>query len=853
MTKLCLDSDWSLTWCDLGTGSIHDEKRDEPAISCPVPGNIHMGLIKAGKMPEPLVGLNSKQWKWVEDKEWWYEKKFSLSQDDIKARTEITFDGLDLTADVWLNGVLVGSANNAFISHTFDITKAVRVGENVLTVRIDEGVNAVKDKDVEVMKKSWNNDQPYRIWMRKPQFCYGWDWTVWLATIGIWNSVTIRSYESAVLRDVFIRADFGRQDPVGAESVSLNVSTQIDGEGEYALELTFANDTRFDSEGSVTFTHAIAAGNDHFIFDFAQPKLWWPNDMGDPYLYSISCCLKDASGNVVDEKTFRYGFRKVGLDQTPINDKERSFTFLVNDRKMFSKGACWVPADCLPGRVTREKYQRLLLDAKNMHMNLMRVWGGGVYEKEAFYDYCDEYGIMVWQDFMFACAYYPDYDADFCDEIRKEAESVIKRLRNRACMFGWSGNNENYAMYLGYKRYNDDPMPFYGQKIYEELLLSVCTKYDPDRIYRFSSPYGYDSYREDDFLSGDSHTWQYSLIEGTEDFLNLWKYSVGEYKFLSEFGVLSSLNVESMEKCVSESERYPGSEEWKHHSNERDYSAKAAETFFGKQDTFDLERYTMMGQAVQAESLRYCFEQFKRNRFYCSGVLLWMYTDSYGTSGWTFVDYYLNRKALYYYASRAFAPLSAVFTGYLPNEYANMDSYLDDYRNGKVQPLDVWAVNEYLDSRKVDITIKAYRTCGDCEEVYSDSVSVETPVNGSVKAAQVDIAALAAKYDPRELAVTCVMTENGKTVSENRYFLAPLKDIRLNDAVITATFGDDTITLESDSFVWMAHIPTPDGTSLSDNDFDMLPGRKYVLSAQGYDKDTFRVLSLNPSTKVVVK
>ena len=448
-----LSGEWALSVEDTGAGTLEQSMvifNERKTIPCKVPGDVHIALTDAGIMKDPLIDINSEECRWAEKKEFWYTKTFNIDENFIQDFTQITFEGLDLTADIWMNNQLIGSHNNAFIGKTFDISSNIKIGTNILIVRIDDGVSGVKDESVELMDHSWNKAQPHRALMRKPQFVYGWDWTIWLPTCGIWKGVHIDSYYNSYIKDVYVQTQFEGDQITISDKINLSIDIDIEllKKDNYILECMVYEDSRYDDTSNAILTSRkeivmdkLASINCNMKFDIKSPKLWWPNKSGLPYLYHIVVEIQDKSGNVIDSLTRNHGLRTVSIDQQELGDNQRSFTFKINGTLIFAKGANHVPADCLIGRITDEKNRLILEATADANMNMIRVWGGGIYESEGFMGTCDELGIMVWHDFMFACGYYPDHDPKFYEEIRIEATSAITRLRNHVSLIGWSGKD----------------------------------------------------------------------------------------------------------------------------------------------------------------------------------------------------------------------------------------------------------------------------------------------------------------------------------------------------------------------------------------------------------------------------
>lgn len=859
---LSLSGPWELTWLELGQGSVeaaHTFFAGDRCITCPVPGDVHMALAEAGVIREPLEDLNSLDCRWMEQQEFWYRKKFRVSEDFLQDKCEIIFEGLDTTADIWLNGCRIGSHNNAFYEKILDVTPWLKPGENVLVVRIDEGIRAVQDKPLDLMKYSWNAEQPYRAWMRKPQFVYGWDWTIWLPSCGIWKGVTLRSYHKAAINNVNIRTKFQGASITGAEKIILNtvVETEYLQTGTYTVRCRVSEDPRFGNGEVVAEGNCMASavspgrGTASLEIPLENPQLWWPNGSGRPYLYTVAVTVEDEEGHVLQEQKLRHGLRTVCIREDVLDEVSKSFTFTINGERIFCKGANHVPADCFPGRITDEKTRALLQAAADGNMNMIRVWGGGIYESEGFMDACDELGIMVWHDFMFACAFYPDHVPEFYEEIRREATAAIRRLRNHASLVGWSGNNEIQGMYHSIIQWHPDQQ-WNGGRLYEKLLPGLVAELCPDRIYRPSSPFG--GMPSDCYEEGDQHTWHFTHRPDWEHYLDLWRFTDFDYKFLSEFGIIGAMNLESAKKCICEDALDPHSPQWRHHTNsnnDHNLLDLFIDKYFGLDSVRDLQDYILKSQVIQAEIMRHIYDELRSRKFRCSGVLLWTLSDSYGIHNWSVIDYYLGRRPVYYYLKRAMAPVNVAFRGYEVQSFEGMSGYRA-YWHGKPQPITLVAANDALEEKQVEILWQVVTFSGDVRK--AGRMECVIPPNSAQTLGEVDISDIASELVPEETVLYAWIKENGIVVNENHYFFAPYGKLGLRSAKVSCTAektGEDTtrLTLVSDTFVWMLHMDDPQGCC-SDNDFILLPGVPKAVTLKGRS-DIPGMHSLNPELTVI--
>lgn len=838
-----LSGEWRLSVQDISKGNLEqaiDLYEAGSTISCKVPGDIHIALAEEGIIEDPLIDVNSKECKWLEKKEFWYVKSFDIQEDFIQDYTEITFEGLDLTSHIWLNNQYIGCHNNAFIGKIFDISSYIKVGKNLLVVRIDDGVNSVKNQSTELMKYAWNNEQPYRALMRKPQYVYGWDWTIWLPTCGIWKDVHIDSYHKSYIKDVYVQTQFEGNQITKAGNINLNINIELEilKNQNYTLQCEVYEDERYDEASSPIsicskdiVMEVASVVNCNIKLDLKEPKLWWPNKSGVPYLYYIKVSLKDDEGNIIHNTTRKHGLRTVEIDQQDLGDNQKSFTFKINDNLIFVKGANHVPADCLLGRITDEKDRAILEAAADANMNMIRVWGGGIYESEGFMNVCDELGLMVWHDFMFACGYYPDYDEKFYEEIRTEGTVAIKRLRNHVSLIGWSGNNEIQEMYVSTKEYHKD-LPWYGGRLFEELLPSLVKSLCPDRIYRESSPYGGDmpaSYEE-----GDQHTWHFTHRPGWEHYLDLWHFTDFDFKFLSEFGIIGAMNIESAKKCIQAKSLNPDSAEWLHHTNttsEHQLLNMMVNTYFGDYSQMSIQEYTLKSQVIQAEIMRHIYDELRARKFRCSGILLWTLSDSYGIHNWSVIDYYLGKRPVYYYLKRSMAPVSIALKGYEAQNFDGMSHYKEYYR-GEVQPIEVTVMNDTLEEKDVLLEYRILTIDG--QVLKNGQIMKKAKANSAQVYMNIDFADIKNDIIQEETFLHAKISCNGEFLNENRYFFAPYNKLNLKPADIKCTVSEISSTkvelaLEAASFVWMLHVATPDGVDPSDNDFDLISNEiKYI-------------------------
>jgi beta-mannosidase len=814
MLRLDLDGRWELAWCEPGEGEEQGwpERglpRDRRVQAC-VPGDVHLDLVEAGFIGEPTFGLNARDCVWMEAKDWWYSRTFVLLPGQIGDRVELHFAGLDTTADIWLNGRRAGSSNNAHVPHAFDVTGAVRPGLNLLVLRLDPGMRATEGKDLRSYQMHTSANDEQRMWIRKPQFAFGWDWAPRLVTCGIWRSVALCSYRGAALRDVCLRTGL-----LADGSAHVEVLADVESFAEAPLGVTVeVNVVRGQSHGA-RLEATVPPGSTELTGQVVvvEPDLWWPAPLGAPALYDVAATLH-VGDEVVDSAAFRYGLREVALLREPLGEEEgTSFVVAVNGRQVFCKGADWVPPDSIPARAAPRKYGALIRAAAEANCNMLRIWGGGTFEDEAFYTLCDENGILVWQDFLFACSYYPDDDEEFVRAVREEAEKGVRRLRNHPCLAVWCGNNENQWIHCQRVRRGAAAGRCPGERLYDDVLPEVCARLDPTRPYWPGSPYGGDYPNSE--RAGDRHHWYVSIAAPTvEQKTDYTLYGGDRGKFISEYGVQAPPSLDSIRRYLRPEDVRRDSEAWQFHTNnfEQGMIAAALERYWRPADQLPLEDYVRYGQAIQAEVLRFSIEHWRRRKFRTAGVLFWMWADAWGEVGWTVIDYYLDRKRSYYAVKRAFAPLLVS---------------LAQAEDG----VEVWLVNDLLQPVQAELTFGWVNVAAG--EVASRTEAVDIAANAAAPVQRMDLP----DGPSGEWVAFARLAREGRAISANRLFLTGFRfsELALPQANVECTAAADAgaIELGSDAYAWQVHLDVPRGVRVEDNDFDMLPRERRVVRAVG--------------------
>ena len=627
-----------------------------PSIPCTVPGNVELDLSAAGLLPEDLfMGCNIEETEKFEHYEWWYETSFTAPATlENDRKMVLHFGGVDCFADYYLNGEKIGESDNMFIAHDFDVSKKLRYGqENTLHVHLASATvrGAAVEKDLQVLAYG-SHDVGICQYVRKPPHCYGWDIMPRAVSAGIWRNVELRNLP--VYDYQYIYAAVTKLEG-STGTVRFLVDTRVPAEYAYA-DLTYTFTGRC---GDHTFHYSEmrkgSAGM--FVFPVENLRLWWPNPYGEANLYDVTVEIHTKDGELLLTKTVRRGFRTLELRRTEMVQDDGCFEFVVNGVRIMAVGTNWVPMDVFHSR-DASRYQRALELVADVGCNIIRCWGGNVYEDHAFFNFCDEHGIMVWQDFAMACNFYPQ-DDEFQQVMRREAEWVVQELRDHPSLALWSGDNENDAMYFNRGRNPD------LNRITRETLPRVVDRLDPYRPYLASSPYistklfNMGGTGQGNRNRSEDHLW------GPRDYHKSAFYTNSEAYFVSEVGYHGCPHRKSIEKFIEPDKIWPyfDNDQWNLHST-RHYKYmdsrvmlmhKQVNQLFRDVPT-DMDDYTLASQISQAEAKKFFIERVRCQMKRMGGVIWWNLMDGWPQMSDAVVDYYYEKKLAYDYIKRSSRP-----------------------------------------------------------------------------------------------------------------------------------------------------------------------------------------------------
>ncbi len=612
-----------------------------------VPGGVHTDLLALGRIPDPFVGDNEKRVAWVAEADWEYRRVFTASSELLEnPQIWLVCDGLDTLATVVLNGHELGSTDNMFRQYRWDVKALLKTGENDLTISFISPVHAAATRQAARPLPGVSQALPGGPHLRKAPCQFGWDWGPQLPPIGIWKDIRLEGYQGARFAEAHIR----QVHEEGRVTIKAQMTIQKWMEAHYTavMHLT-APDGRM-LEATTKF-----AGDECLLeLEVPNPQLWYPNGYGEQPLYHASIELHQ-DDRVVDRRNYQIGLRTLELQQQP-DEWGRSFTFIVNGQPIFAKGSDWIPADSFPTRISDEYLEKLIRSAADTHQNMLRVWGGGFYEEERFYDLCDRYGILVWQDFIFSCSIYPLDEPEFLDNVHVEAIENIRRLRHRASLALWCGNNEMEQGWVewGWKQPEYQDLKTAYDDFFHRTLPAWCAEEDPDHAYWPSSPSSNTPFEDPNGqVQGDAHYWD--VWHGRKPFT---AYRKQYPRFMSEFGFQALPPLATIRTYADEADWNMTSYIMeRHQKNDNGNALMVAQML----DTFrlpkDFESLVYLSLVLQAEGIRYGVEHWRRHPRRVSGILYWQLNDCWPVASWSSLDYFLRWKALHYAARKFYAPV----------------------------------------------------------------------------------------------------------------------------------------------------------------------------------------------------
>jgi beta-mannosidase len=786
---------------------------DDDWFDAPVPGCVHTALLAAGRIEDPFYRDNEDRLQWITEANWRYRREFDVSRAILgRERVRLVFDGLDTLATVALNGRELGRTDNMFRSWEFDAKEALVGTGNRLEILFASPLPYFAERERIRHLPDWHGPREVdgRGWLRKSPCSFGWDWGPHLASCGPWKSVGVRAWDAARIADIGVRQDHSRPG-----SVTLSVALEVERAG--AREAALEAEVSLLREGSEVARTVVDVAADRAAASLAveHPELWWPNGHGSQPLYDVVATLRDDGGRQLDEASRRIGLRTLRLDRHPDQWGE-SFQFVVNGMPFFAKGANWIPADTFPTRLARADYDRLVGVAASVNRNKLRLWGGGIWERDEFYEACDERGICVWHDFMFSCSAYPAFDGAFLANVRAEAEENVRRLRHHPSIALWCGNNELEQGLVG-DAWTDRTMSWedYG-RLFDRLLPDVVREIDPDRDYWPASPHTSVGDRRafNDPASGDAHLWE--VWHGRRPFE--W-YRTCAHRFNSEFGFQSFPEPRTVRGYTEPGDRNVTSWVMERHQRSGIGNTVIMQyllDWFRIPTGFDAT--LRLSQVLQAMAMKYAVEHWRRSMPRGMGTLYWQLDDCWPVASWSSIDWHGRWKALHFLARRFFAPV--------------LVSGLEDSSAGTVE---VHVTSDL--SEPFEGTASWALTTVEGERLDGGTIPVAAAGGGSRPAGTIDAKRHLDLRGPRDLLVWLDLERGGAAVSSNLVLFARPKHLELRDPEIRSVSTQDgdgfRVELSARRPALWAWIEV-DGVDArcSDSFLNLRPGRPMAIAVQ---------------------
>lgn len=797
-----------------------------------VPGVIHIDLLNSKQIEDPFYRTNEKDQQWIDKEDWEYSSSFQLSEKEMnKQNLVLDFKGLDTYADVYVNDSLVLEADNMFREWEVNIKDLAKVGANQLRIYFHSPVK----KGLELLNESSytypaNNDQSENgglgdqkisVFTRKAGYHYGWDWGPRFVTSGIWRPITLKVWNELRIKDVFIK-----QPAVTKKLAKLEaeLNLQLNEDAEISVVIINRNEDKLVAKKTLS----VSKGDNSISipFEIEDPKLWWSNGLGDAHMYAFE--LKVKQGNQVLATTeIKTGLRSLKL----VREKDKvgeSFYFELNGVAVFAKGANYIPNDSFLPRVTKADYEKVIADAKDANMNMLRVWGGGIYENDVFYDLCDENGLLVWQDFMFACSMYPGNEK-MLNSIKEEAKDNVIRLRNHPSIALWCGNNEmntawSYFSESGwgwkevYKEEQREEIQKAYMDIFHDILPNAVAKYTDGDDYWPSSPqagFAVEKHAGYDNTGGDMHYW--GVWHGLHPFEDFDKYKA---RFMSEYGFQSFPDFETVKKYALSEDFDIESEVMASHQRSGIGNLRIKEYMsWDYKVPTDFEQFLYMSQVLQARGIKAAIEAHRRAMPYCMGTLYWQINDCWPVASWSSTDYYHKWKAMHYMVRKAYEPV-------LLSAFASDDQ------------LKIYGVSDLLVDKNASLQLRVINFEG--EQLLEKNVSVDLAANASSVLFELNVVELIGSFDKKTLVLQMKLRTGGKSIADNKYYFAKPKDQLLPEANIEVQIvekdGKHFAEVSADKMVRNFYLNFKDSDiRCSDNYFDLLPGEKRTIELSGSD------------------
>ena len=795
---------------------LFQKKGDVKWLNVTIPGSVHTDLILNKLISDPFLDLNESKVQWIEKEDWIYKTSFDLTDNEYNAQNiQLKFNGLDTYASVFLNGKLILEANNMFRIWEVSTKNLLKKRGNTLEIYFKSSSNE---------GKRLANLLPYklpegeRVFTRKAQYQYGWDWGPRLVTAGVYKPIQIISWNKIKLNDLsYVIVDLNK------DKAKVKFNFTILSEHNSITEIEF-NQRKYQKK--------VSKGINHLTIEeeIAQPKLWWPNGMGSPFLYDYNFKIRQGKEEIY--KNLKFGLRKIELVQEK-DEVGSSFYFKINGKPLYIKGANYIPQDNFVTRVSKNKYEKLINSSIQANMNMLRVWGGGIYEDDIFYELCDEKGLLVWQDFMYACAFYPG-DKDFLNNVKHETIDQVNRLKNHTSIALWCGNNEideawhnwGYQKQMGWSKtdslsiWNDYQTTFH--QIIPGVLDSLLPK-NENRYWPSSPSVGWG--KKKSLTQGDSHYW--GVWWGMEPFE---MYEKKVPRFASEYGFQGMPTISTIKnmfstndtlslnsKIVSTHQKHPKGWETINEYLQRDYVVPK-----------DFVLYNYTSQLLQARGTQIAIEAHRRAKPYNMGSLYWQLNDVWPVTSWSSLDYYGNWKALHYQVKRSFE-----------NVLISVEKKENHYS--------VYIINDLFENLKGNLKVSIQDFKG--KQSWQQAKEISVLENSSTVGIVLNNEILKGN-NPNNIFLKIEFQTKNEKYTSNYFFVKPKDLILIRPILSIKKINDSEFEISSNVLAKNIYL-LDDDNEFDDNFFDLIPNEKKIISAKNPIKNlkTYSLFDTKEITK----
>jgi len=800
-----LNKNWKFSLSDssYSTETVTNQKiKSSKWFTAKVPGTIHTDLLNNKLIDDPFYSDNELKMGWISECDWVYQTKFDFNG-NTKNNVDLVFEGLDTICEIYLNEVKLGGTDNMFLTYTYNVKNILRPADNKLKIIIKSPIRyaSQQEKKYGKLHVALNSS---RVYIRKAQYSFGWDWGPSFPTSGIWRIVYLREWSNAKIDSLVFNTK-----KIGKNYAEVEVIASINTLATKGISLVISL-----SNGDSVFEQNVSiqrSKNNRIEFKIKDPKLWWPNGEGDQNLYLLQVKIIDDTNLIHDEVERKVGIRTIELI---LKDKEAStFKFRINNRNIYCKGVNWIPADSFLPRVTHKKYADLLTLAKHANINMVRVWGGGIYENDEFYNLCDEIGLLVWQDFMFACGSYPEKD-EFIANVSEEITQNVLRLQHHACIALWCGNNENEWIWFQEQNLSYKKMP--GYKIYHSIIPAILKKIDLEHSYWPSSPLGNDN-DPNSFNSGNTHQW---------DIWSRWidyKSVVNDKSlFVTEFGFQGPANKDTFEKYLPQKNRNINDRIFEHHNKQIEGPERIIK-FLGSHLPIKTEwdDYLYLTQLNQAFALKTCLEYWRTNGR-ANGSIIWQLNDCWPVTSWAIIDSDLRPKLAYYFVKNIFAPRLLYFKDEGSKIKVNLLNRDKEKIKGRIRLTVVNTVSGEIMNDSSSKAIIDREGVSEINSVFRKNLPV----------------------DDNWILTAVLYNESNEIICRNYYLTKPWKHVKLKKTKLKLNFlnkGNSTeLIIKSNDPVFFIDLYHPHLT-FSDRGFFILPGEQIKLKVIGKHSNSLNV------------